>query len=98
MGDTGCCTCVLACAYSTVIENPRCYRHRYIGTFLLSLKALSEKKELAKHSMPRLAASTIPRKRQETRLCVVGETNGEPVFDKVAQQLQQDSSFMSPDF
>ena len=48
--------------------------HRH---FLPSFKALSGKKELAKHSMPRLAASIIPRKRRETRLCAVGETNGE---------------------
>jgi hypothetical protein len=59
--------------YSAVTENPR-YRHRH---FLPSFKALSGKKELIKQSMPRLAASTIPRQRQETRLCVVGETNEE---------------------
>jgi hypothetical protein len=46
-----------------------------------SFNALSGKKELAKHNTSRLAASTIPRNRQEnsqeTRLYVVGETNGE---------------------
>jgi hypothetical protein len=70
--------------------------HRH---FLPSIKALSGKKELAKHSLPRLATSTIPRKRRETRL--KGDkrracTNS--VFDKEARQLQRDSSLILPHF
>jgi hypothetical protein len=59
--------------YSAVTENPHSYRHQH---FMPYFKALSGKKEPAKHT-PKLAAPKIPRMRQETRLCVVGETNGE---------------------